>query len=178
MTPNFLPTQTLLSGPGSGRAAWGKVWGVGGGVVQKGPPSGDSGAQVAMVPFLRQGQGNSGPEVGAGVWVGSDQFCKSPHIEGVLSECAHVEGSYLKGDKGERRGNTQKAPVLGGHLEFQPMSQKAELGMSRVEGAWCQLHSLSSYPPNQLPASPWAGARAPSPQGKLIKWVSGPVSGA
>lgn len=42
--------------------------------------------------------------------MGSDQFCKSPHIEGVLSECAHVEGSYLKGDKGERRGNTQKAP--------------------------------------------------------------------
>lgn len=100
MTPNFLPTRTLLSGPGSGRAAWGKVWVVERRGVQKGPPSGDSGAQVAMVPFLRQGQGNSGPEVGAGVWVGSDQFWKSPYTERVLSECAHVERSYLKGDKG------------------------------------------------------------------------------
>ena len=72
VTPNFLPYPGLFSARRSGRSAWGYV---GGGPPPGGPPSGAVGL---MLPGL--GKGNSGLEVGAGVWVGSQQFWEKLNI--------------------------------------------------------------------------------------------------
>ena len=80
VTPNFLPYPGLFSALRSGRGAWGYVVGRKRGQPPGVPPSGDRGAQAPRVPFPRQGKGNSGLEVGAGVRVGSRQFWKSLNI--------------------------------------------------------------------------------------------------
>lgn len=151
--------------------------GVEGDNFQKRPPSVDGGAHAPLVPFPRQRKGNSGLEVETGVWVGSGQLWKSPDVEGVFSGCVYRVGVLPEGrqrwhDKGAE---TQKASVLGGHLPFQPMSQKAELGISQANCAQLRYHTLSPCPPIQLPAFPWAGSLAPSPPTKDYLVASDPV---
>lgn len=109
--------------------------------------------------------------------MGSGQFWKSPDIEGVLLECVHRVGVFPEGrQRWHNKGaETQKASVLGGHLSVQPMSRKAELGISRAKGAQLGHHTLSPCPPIQLPVFPWAGSLAPSPPMKDYLVASGPV---
>lgn len=110
-----------------------------------------------------------------GVWVGSDQFWKS--FEGVLPEYVHRVGVLPEGRQRwhNEDAETQKASVLGSHLSFQPMSQRAELGISLAKSAQLGHHTLSPCPPIQLPVFPWAGSLAPSPPMKDYLVASGPV---
>lgn len=68
----------------------------------------------------------------------SGQFWKSFNIEGVLSECVCRVGVLPEGRQRwhNKAAETQEVSVLGGHLLFQPMSQKPELGISGAEGDW------------------------------------------
>lgn len=65
---------------------------------------------------------------------------------------------------------THTAPVLGGPLSFQPMSQKAELGISGVEGA----NSISSVLAHRASGQfsrrllRWLLLPAPSTHGRVI----------
>lgn len=76
--------------------------------------------------------------------------------------------SHLEGDgHGTVRVQTPRKPLcLGGQLSLQPMSQKAELGVSWVEGDRPQLHALRSCPPDQLPGFPlgWTPGSFPTHQ--------------
>lgn len=112
-----------------------------------------------VLPVPRQGKRTSGLEVGSG------QLLKSFNIQGVLSECVCSVGVLPEGRQRwhNKDAETQKASVLGDRLSFQPVSSKAELGLSGAEGGWAlapqpqfsPTKPAARFPPGEpLPPSP------------------------